>query len=231
MSINTIHFCAILEPINWFVNLFSNFGHFGVLFYFSSLVVLLPLIYFMSGRGKKAWDFAVQAATVLGGVASGVSAYQGSQKAGGLKPNTVPNNPAPNNPAPEASTKPSAKQVKSWSVLSLVGVNLENLAESNLALFAYAILSFFIVILWTIFNISASTLTIYLISKYNNIDTINEKLGSNLKWLTPYWREKLIKIINYYKIVSSTYIVIQLIMFLIATLCLLTTCFAIVYGA
>jgi len=185
----------------------------------------------MSGRGKKAWDFAVQAATVLGGVASGVSAYQGSQKAGGLKPNTVPNNPAPNNPALKASTKPNAKQVKSWSVLSLVGVNLENLAESNLALFAYAILSFFIVILWTIFNISASTLTIYLISKYNNIDTINEKLGSNLKWLTPYWREKLIKIINYYKIVSSTYIVIQLIMFLIATLCLLTTCFAIVYGA
>jgi hypothetical protein len=100
----------------------------------------------MSGRGKKAWDFAVQAATVLGGVASGVQAYQGSQKAAVLKPNTVPN-PSPNNPAPEASTKPSAKQVKSWSVLSLVGVNLENLAESNLALFAYAILSFFIVIL------------------------------------------------------------------------------------
>jgi hypothetical protein len=52
-------------------------------------------------------------ATVVGGVAGAVQAYQGSQKAEGLYPNTAPNS-SPNNPAPETPAKPStSKQVKS----------------------------------------------------------------------------------------------------------------------
>jgi hypothetical protein len=138
MSINTIHFCAILEPINWFVNLFSNFEHFGVLFYFSILAITLALFYFMDGRKIKiSLELGSQVATIIGAAAGVGQYYQGKPKKAvevTAKPKDTPTNKEGN------SGNSGGSSQKAFSVLALLGVNVDKIPETDLSVLAYAFL-------------------------------------------------------------------------------------------
>jgi hypothetical protein len=147
MSINTIHFCAILEPINWFVNLFSNFEHFGVLFYFSSLVVLLPLIYFMSGIGKKiskSLDIGSKIASLVG-AGAGVGSYLQGREKKAVEILAKPKDTTTENKGGASSGATDIK--KAFYILSLLGINKDTIPETDLTLLAYVFLTLSFIIL------------------------------------------------------------------------------------
>jgi hypothetical protein len=112
-----------------------------------------------------------------------------------------------------------------------LGINKDTIPETDLTLLAYVFLTLSFIILWTLYNIIVSSVSIYFITKYNNIETIDKILGYNFKWLTPHWREKLINVINRSKNVTLFYIVIESLICLVSILGIVLTCLIILWNA